>query len=75
MLVFGQRKHIYLMPPKLEKTWKYDPFEDRKRFEDVRRKSIGDKDFVDYPEGKGKKAYNEGANNNRSETHSTTLKT
>ena len=54
--VISWPKKAYLShAPKIRKTWKYDPFEDRKRFEDVRKKSIGDKDFVDYPEGKGKK--------------------
>jgi hypothetical protein len=43
-------------PPKVRKTWKYDPFEDRKKYESLRSKSVGDKEFTDYPEGKGKKA-------------------
>jgi hypothetical protein len=42
--------------PKVRKTWKYDPFEDRKKYESLRFKSIGDKEFKDYSEGKAKKA-------------------
>jgi hypothetical protein len=42
-------------PPKKRNTWKYDPFLDRKKYESLYFKSIGDKELKSYPEGDGQK--------------------
>jgi len=41
--------------PKIRKTWKYDPFENRKKYESLYFRSVGDKELKPYPEGDGKK--------------------